>query len=238
MTDPAPLGPLVPDWRPPPRPPRQAMEGRYVTLEPLSAEAHADDLHRANGADPAIWTYLPYGPYPDATAFAEWIDEATAGDDPVFYAVRPRDTGRASGVLAYLRIAPEAGSIEIGHVNFSACLQRSRAASEALTLMVGWAFEAGYRRVEWKCNSLNTASRRAAQRLGLSYEGVFRQQGVVKGRNRDTAWFAAVDGEWPALKAAYTAWLDPANFDPEGRQKTRLGALTAPVRVASDPVLG
>ncbi|MEX5727550.1 RimJ/RimL family protein N-acetyltransferase [Rhodovulum iodosum] len=238
MTDPAPLGPRVPGWRPPPRPPRQALTGRYVTLEPLSAEAHAAELHRANSADAAIWTYLPYGPYADETAFAAWMRGATAGEDPVFYAVRPAATGRAEGVLSFLRIAPEAGSIEIGHVNFSAGLQRSRAATEALTLAVGWAFEAGYRRVEWKCNALNLASRRAAQRLGLSYEGVFRQQSVVKGRNRDTAWFAAVDGEWPALKAAYRAWLDPANFDAEGRQRVALGALTAPVRAASDPMLG
>ncbi|MEO0693760.1 MAG: GNAT family protein, partial [Pseudomonadota bacterium] len=134
-------------------------------------------------------------------------------------------------------IAPEAGSIELGHINFSAELQRTVAATEAMTLMIRWAFEAGYRRFEWKCNALNLASRRAAERLGLSYEGVFRQAAVMKGRNRDTAWFAAIDNEWPALKAAYDAWLTPSNFDAQGQQIMSLSELTRDIRVSADPTL-
>jgi len=157
--------------------------------------------------------------------------------DPVFFAVRPYDTDRASGVMSYLRIAPEAGSIELGHINFSAELQRTVAATEAMTLMIRWAFEMGYRRFEWKCNALNLASRRAAERLGLSYEGVFRQAAVMKGRNRDTAWFAAIDSEWPALEAAYDAWLTPSNFDANGQQIMSLSELTRDIRVSADPTL-
>jgi len=237
MDETAPLGVELPGWVPPPWPPRQDLHGRWVALEPLEAARHAAELHRANAADPAIWTYLPYGPFVDEAAFAAWMRGVAAGDDPVFFAVRPHGTGRAEGVLSYLRIQPQAGSIEIGHVNFSAGLQRTRAATEAVTLLVGWAFDAGYRRVEWKCNALNLASRRAAERLGLSYEGVFRQATVVKGRNRDTAWFAAIDAEWPALRAAYDRWLDPSNFDAAGRQIVPLGELTAPVLVSADPAL-
>jgi hypothetical protein len=129
------------------------------------------------------------------------------------------------------------GSIEVGHINYAPALQRTRAATEAMYLMMRWAFEAGYRRYEWKCNALNLGSRRAAERLGLSYEGVFRQAAVVKGRNRDTAWFAAIDSEWPALREAFEAWLAPTNFDAEGRQRERLGDLTRLVRVSSDPAL-
>ncbi len=161
----------------------------------------------------------------------------SAGDDPFFYAIRNLESGHWQGVASYLRIAPEAGSIEVGHINFSPALQRSRAATEAMFLMMQWAFEAGYRRYEWKCDARNLPSRRAAQRLGLSYEGIFRQASVVKGRNRDTAWFAAIDSEWPALKEAFTAWLSPSNFDSAGRQKERLGDLTGLVRAAGDPAL-
>jgi RimJ/RimL family protein N-acetyltransferase len=159
-------------------------------------------------------------------------------DDPVFFAIHGLQTGRWAGVASYLRITPEAGSIEVGHINLSPELQRTRAATEAMYLMMGRAFEAGYRRYEWKCNALNLGSRRAAQRLGLSYEGVFRQAAVIKGRNRDTAWFAAIDGEWPALKAAFETWLDPANFDDSGRQRRSLAVLTAPTLAARDPALG
>jgi RimJ/RimL family protein N-acetyltransferase len=138
-------------------------------------------------------------------------------------------------VASYLRIAPEAGSIEVGHINLSPELQRTRAATDAMFLMMDWAFEAGYRRYEWKCNALNLGSRRAAERLGFSFEGVFRQAAVIKGRNRDTAWFAAIDSEWPMLKAAFDRWLDPDNFDSDGSQKIALSDLTEPVLVARDP---
>lgn len=224
-------------WTPPPRPPMGVLEGRYARLVRLEADAHAADLHRANSADDAIWDYLPYGPFSSAAAYHRWVRSITAGDDPLFYAIQNRETGHFGGVASYLRITPEAGSIEVGHINFAPELQRSRAATEALFLMMEWAFEAGYRRYEWKCDALNIPSRRAAQRLGFSYEGIFRQAAVVKGRNRDTAWFACIDTEWPALREAYRAWLHPSNFDAKGEQRESLSDLTRLVRVTSDPGL-
>ncbi len=154
------------------------------------------------------------GRFADEARYADWVRSFEASADPLFYAIRNLETGSWEGVASYLRIAPEAGSIEVGHINFSPALQRTRAATEAMYLMMRWAFEAGYRRYEWKCNALNLGSRRAAERLGLSYEGVFRQAAVVKGRNRDTAWFAAIDAEWPTLKSAFETWLAPENFRP------------------------
>lgn len=231
------IGAAVPGWTPPPRPARTSLVGRYARLEALSPEAHAAVLHRANAASDAIWDFLPYGPFASLPAYHRWMREAITGDDPVFYAIENRETGAWAGVASYLRISPEAGSIEVGHINFSPALQRSRAATEAMYLMMRWAFDAGYRRYEWKCDARNLPSRRAAERLGLSYEGIFRQAGVVKGRNRDTAWFAAIDAEWPALRAAFETWLDPANFDAAGRQRERLRDLTGSVLVARDPGL-
>lgn len=231
------IGAPVVGWTAPPRPSGAVLSGRYARLEPLSADVHSADLHRANAVSDAIWAFLPYGPFASAGAYVEWIRAIAGSDDPVFYAVKNLDSGAWEGVASYLRIAPEAGSIEVGHINFSPAMQRTRAATEAMFLMMQWAFEAGYRRYEWKCNALNLGSRRAAQRLGFSFEGVFRQAGVVKGHNRDTAWFAAIDAEWPALKAAYETWLDPGNFDADGRQRVRLGDLTGPIRVADDPAL-
>jgi RimJ/RimL family protein N-acetyltransferase len=220
------------------------LKGRFARLERLTAShagalhaANAGALHAANAEDATIWDYLPYGPFPTSAAYAGWVAEMAALDDPWFFAIRDRQQGRWAGVASYLRIAPEAGSIEVGHINLSRSLQKTPAATEAMFLMMAWAFEAGYRRYEWKCNALNLGSRRAAERLGLSFEGVFRQAAVVKGRNRDTAWFAAIDAEWPALKAAFETWLDPANFDGTGRQRQSLSDLTAPVLVARDPLL-
>lgn len=234
MRDP---GEEVPGWRVPPRPEAVAMAGRYAALEPMGPE-HAAALHSAYAGADALWDYLPYGPHSDLAAQADWVAAMTGRDDPMFFVIRDRDAGgRIGGVASYLRIAPEAGSIEVGHINFGPALQGTRAATEAMVLMMGWAFGAGYRRYEWKCNALNLGSRRAAERLGLSYEGVFRQAAVIKGRNRDTAWFAAIDREWPALKAAFDAWLDPANFDAAGRQRQRLSDLTRPILVARDPAL-
>ena len=151
--------------------------------------------------------------------------------------MRDLDTGLCGGVASYLRITPEAGSIEVGHICIAPELAQSRAFTEAMFLMMQWAFAAGYRRYEWKCDACNMPSRRAAQRLGFSYEGIFRQAGVVKGRNRDTAWFAVIDAEWPALREAFLAWLAPQNFDAAGRQKERLSDLTQLVRAGSDPAL-
>ena len=236
MTKPK-FGAPLPGWTPPQRPDMAPLEGRYVRLVRLSADAHAADLHRANSADAAIWDYLPYGPFSSAAAYHRWIRDITRGEDPLFYAIQNRETGHFGGVASYLRITPDMGTIEVGHINLAPELQRSRAATEAMFLMMEWAFSAGYRRYEWKCDALNLPSRRAAQRLGFSYEGLFRQAAVVKGRNRDTAWFACIDTDWPALREAYRAWLDPSNFDADGRQRESLSDLTRLVRVSSDPGL-
>ncbi|MEZ5686921.1 MAG: GNAT family protein [Paracoccaceae bacterium] len=225
------------DWVAPRAPDVMRIEGRHVRLERL-AEHHAHSLFRAySGADP-IWDYMPAGPFSSEAGFIRFIKDMAAGSDPYFMAVCDPATGAALGILSWLRITPAQGVIELGYICFSPALQRTVAASEALMLMIGWAFEAGYRRFEWKCDALNTPSRRAAQRLGLSYEGIFRQATHYKGRNRDTAWFAAIDKEWPALKEAYSAWLAPSNFDAEGRQIESLSDLTRLVRAASDPALG
>lgn len=231
------IGAPVAGWQPPPAPRGETLDGRYARLERLSADRHAADLFKANSASDAIWDFLPYGPFASSAAYHRWMRETTAGDDPLFYAIQNRDSGQWQGVASYLRITPQAGSIEVGHINLSPALQRTRAATEAMYLMMQWAFEAGYRRYEWKCDARNLASRRAAQRLGFSYEGTFRQATVVKGRNRDTAWFAVIDAEWPGLKEAFRAWLSPTNFDADGRQIERLGDLTRLVRVADDPAL-
>jgi len=165
----------------------------------------------------------------DFESFYGWLSGVARTSDPLFFAVVENSTGSAVGVASYLRIAPRNGSIEVGHLNFSPALQRTPAATEAMFLMMERAFGLGYRRYEWKCDALNAASRAAAQRLGLSFEGVFRQATVYKGRNRDTAWYAAIDTEWPALRSAFQRWLAPSNFDETGRQRTRLADLTGPL---------
>jgi RimJ/RimL family protein N-acetyltransferase len=228
-------GEKVENWQPPRRPDAPVLEGRYARLEVLSADKHAGEIHRANSLDDSIWDYLPYGPFASSAAYHRWVRGIVAGDDPVFYAVRNMETGHFEGVASYLRISPAAGSIEVGHINYAKPLQRTRAATEAMYLMMQWAFEAGYRRYEWKCNALNAGSRRAAERFGFSYEGVFRQAAVIKGHNRDTAWFAAIDKEWPALKEAYQTWLSPDNFNSNGQQRESLADLTPLVRVTNDP---
>jgi RimJ/RimL family protein N-acetyltransferase len=226
-----PIGLAVESWTPPPRPPREPMLGRYCRVELLDIERHAADLHAANRAasDPRDWTYLAYGPFKSLQDYRAWMQRVCLGDDPLFHAVIDSATDKAVGVASYLRIEPASGSIEVGHINFSPLLQRTPAATEAMYLMMQRAFELGYRRYEWKCDALNARSRAAAQRYGLSFEGVFRQATVYKGRNRDTAWYAAIDQEWPALQAAFLQWLDPANFDQSGRQRVRLADLTGPV---------
>ncbi len=234
MTDPN--RPLA-GWTPPPLPAHEAFEGRYVRLEPLAPD-HAVELHAAFEAHDALWDYMPYGPFPSVDAYAEWIALNAPCTDPMFFALRDLDTGRAGGVASYLRVMPAAGTIELGHIALSPALQKGRAATEAWFLMMNWAFRAGYRRFEWKCNAANLASRRAAQRLGLSFEGVFRQHMVVKGRNRDTAWFAAIDGDWPALRNAFEVWLDPRNFEADGQQRAALSALTAPLLATREPAIG
>ncbi|MEM9970889.1 MAG: GNAT family protein [Pseudomonadota bacterium] len=221
-------------WRAPALPPRTPLTGRYTTLEPVTRD-HVPGLREAHAEDAsdAMWRYLPVGPF-DEAGYTAWVDAARAATDPLHYAVRMAD-GRLGGTLSLMRITPAAGSIETGWLTFAPRLQRTREATEAVYLLMQWSFEAGYRRFEWKCDAANAASRRAAQRFGFSYEGVFRQAAVVKGRNRDTAWYACIDSEWPALRAAFEAWLAPDNFDDEGQQKQRLGSLTAPILVARDP---
>lgn len=238
MTTRAPfLGDPVPGWTARPRPSTRPMTGQYAHLEPLDAETHAALLYRSYVGGDQVWDYLPYGPFSSAAQYHRWVRSVAHQEDPMFWAIKNQISEQWEGVASYLRTDPEMGSIEVGHINFSPALQGTRAATEAMYLMMAWAFEAGYRRYEWKCNALNMGSRRAAQRLGFSYEGVFRQAGVIKGYNRDTAWFAMIDSEWPALKEAFAAWLRPENFDASGRQVERLSDLTRLVRVVSDPAL-
>mmetsp|Transcript_28976 Transcript_28976/g.55541 ORF Transcript_28976/g.55541 Transcript_28976/m.55541 type:complete len:242 (+) Transcript_28976:336-1061(+) len=226
----------VPDWIPPASPDASTvLAGRHCRLEPLQAEEHAALLFRSFAGHDHVWEYLPYGPFSSSAQYHRWVREAECQTDPQFYAIWNSESQAFEGVASFLRITPNAGSIEVGHINFSPALQRTRAATEAIYQMMAWAFEAGYRRFEWKCDALNLRSRQAAQRLGLSYEGVFRQAAVIKGRNRDTAWFAAIDSEWPALKEAFGAWLDPSNFDANGVQIESLADLTRLVRAADDP---
>ncbi len=238
MIDTPEFGFAVPGFVPPPHPAGLTLEGRHVRLEPLEADRHAADLHRAFAADDRIWDYLPYGPFGSTAAYHRWVKEGEGSTDPVFFALRDLDSGHCGGVASFLRITPAVGSIETGHICLAPELQRGRISTEMMYLMMRWAFEAGYRRYEWKCDALNLPSRRAAQRLGFSYEGVFRQAAIVKARNRDTAWFACIDAEWPALKECFETWLAPANFDAAGRQRERLSDLTRLVRAGSDPVLG
>jgi RimJ/RimL family protein N-acetyltransferase len=231
------VGPVVENWSVPPYPNQDVLMGNYCQLERLDAEKHAALLFRVFEGHDQVWDYLPYGPFSSSSQYHRWVREVARLTDTVFYAIKNLRTGAFEGVASFLRISPEAGSIEVGHINMSPRLQQTPAATEAMYLMMQWAFEVGYRRYEWKCNAVNIPSRRAAQRLGLSYEGVFRQAAIVKGRNRDTAWFASINSEWPALKEAFKAWLDPSNFDANGRQNERLSDLTRLVRPNSDPAL-
>ena len=211
-----PVGARLEGWTACPRPPRDVMAGRYCRLEPLDPDRHAAGLHAANSEDRGgrVWTYLSYGPFKTLADYVAWMRRDCLGDDPLFHAVIERATGRAMGVASYLGIVPAVGVIEVGHINYAPPLQRTPAATEAMYLMMRRVFdELGYRRYEWKCDALNARSRAAAARLGFRFEGVFRQATLYKGRNRDTAWFAVTDGDWPALKARFERWLDPANFD-------------------------
>ena len=209
-------------------PPNKIIEGRLCRIEPLIPDRDSISLYEANSLDKEgrMWTYLPYGPFASFELYRSWLRVSVLTSDPQFYAIIDKSTQKAIGVAAYLRIDPKNGSIEVGHLNFSPLLQKNPLATEAMYLMMKRAFELGYRRYEWRCNALNQPSRRAAQRLGMSYEGVLRQAMVSKGRNRDTAWYAAIDEEWPALQAIFKQWLDPQNFDEQGKQKVSLSSLT------------
>ena len=209
-------------------PDERALFGRFVTLEPVSEARHGADLWRSFAdSDPGglLWTYMPYGPFTDEAAFRQWLGEREASLDPHFYAVVPRKKGKASGMASLMRITPEHGVIEIGHIWLSPRLKQTREATDALFVMMRHALdELGYRRLEWKCDALNAPSRRAALRLGFTFEGIFRQHMVVKGRNRDTAWYSILDTEWPRLRAAFQAWLSDDNFDSGERQRQPLAA--------------
>ena len=215
--------PNLPNLRPVPLPRPVTLHGRTVRLEPLDAELHAADLWgRVQGHD-AVWQWLFDGPFNTVSSFTADIRAKQAAGDRIFYTLISAEIGAAAGYASFLRMEPAHGVIEVGNILLSPILQRTTAATEAMYLMARHVFEAlGYRRYEWKCNALNGPSRRAAERLGFTFEGIFRQHMVVKGRNRDTAWFSMLDHEWPARKAAFEAWLDPSNFDAEGRQRTRL----------------
>jgi RimJ/RimL family protein N-acetyltransferase len=226
-----PVGHDLPGWVAPPFPPQQVLGGRYCRVEPLDSARHARDTFEAQAEDRTgqRWTYAFHGPYADFESYRRWTQEAQASRDPQFYAIVDAADGRACGSCAYMRIEPKHGVIEIGNIYFAPRLAHTRAATEAMYLLMANAFALGYRRYEWKCDSCNLPSRAAATRFGFSYEGMFRQAIVNKGRNRDTTWFAIIDADWNGgLRQAYQRWLDPGNFDAAGRQKLRLSALTAP----------
>jgi RimJ/RimL family protein N-acetyltransferase len=230
-----PVGAPVPGWSPRPRPPKTAMAGRFCTVEPLDPERHAAQLFEANSddRDGRLWTYYNFGPFATLGDYRDWLDGALADPNRLYHAICDHSAsgaagGKAVGVAVYQNCVPAMGTMEVGGLVFSPRLQRRPAATEAMYLMMRRVFdEIGYRRYEWKCDSLNLPSRAAAVRLGFTYEGLFRQAMITRGRNRDTAWFSVTDREWPTLKAAFDAWLDPANFDPDGSQRRRLADLRA-----------
>lgn len=210
-------------------PARAPLEGTGVRLEPIDPNRHAEELYAASHADDRareVWRYMAYGPFDTLDGFRGFLRDCAAQMDPIFYAIRDKSVGTAKGVASYLNIAAKNGSIEIGHIWFGPALQRTRAASEAMYLMLRYALDdLRYRRMEWKCNALNEASRRAALRLGFRFEGIFYQHQIVKGHNRDTAWYSIMDHEWPALRANMEAWLAPTNFDAKGHPKQSLTTL-------------
>lgn len=221
-----PLGPAADDT-PRPLPPRIAHAGRDVRLEPLGP-SHAAELWRAAAGAEVSWTYLPYGPFESETALRRHLARLAARHDPLFFAVLPAATGHATGWLSFMEIRPDDADIEIGHIWFPPGLARSRAATEAIAILMRHAMDdLGYRRLTWKCDVLNAASRRAAERLGFTFEGIHRNHRIVKGRSRDTAWYSIIGCEWPLVRDALAAWLDDANFDEKGHQQRSLALIRA-----------
>jgi RimJ/RimL family protein N-acetyltransferase len=221
-----PIGFPIDDFTIPPRPDFTLLQGNFVQVKPISVE-HISDLYKAFSYDleGKNWTYMPYGPFVSEIEFSDWVKTSCFNKDPKFFTII--GTKGVAGVASYLRIDPKIGTVEIGHIHLSPLLQRSREGTEALLLLIEWAFEAGYRRLEWKCDALNGPSRRAAQRLGFSFEGIFRQATIYKSRNRDTAWYAVIDKDWPKLKTAYHLWRVEKNFYPDGREIKKLSELTS-----------
>ena len=223
-----PIGEPVPGWKARPLPGDVTLRGAYCRLEPLDAKRHADDLYAAYRVAPdhRDWTYMPVGPFDTADDYRRYAEDAARSADPRHYAVVDGKTAKPVGTLALMRIEPRHGVIEVGSVAFSPLLKKTRLSTEAQFLLMRYAFdELGYRRYEWKCDSLNAPSRRTAERLGFSFEGIFRQAIVYKGRNRDTAWYSVIDGEWPRIGAAFRAWLSEENFDEGGEQRASLAEL-------------
>ncbi|OAJ54030.1 acetyltransferase [Paraburkholderia ginsengiterrae] len=231
-----PIGTPVPGWSGAQAPGREPLSGRYCRIEPVNVERHAEELYDAYSSadDGRSWTYLAVGPFESLAAYREHLTRIAASADPLHYTVIDLATGKAVGTLALMRIDRTNGVIEVGHVTYSPRLQRTRVATEAMFLLMTEVFEKlGYRRFEWKCDSLNEPSRTAALRYGFTFEGIFRQAIVYRERNRDTAWFSIIDSEWPALRSSYTRWLDAGNFDAQGQQVERLVVLIDQQRAAA-----
>ena len=222
------FGEIVESYSIPPHPKGISIKGKLVDLKPLIASEFSEELFISNAIDKEgiNWAYLPYGPFESQADYAKWIKSFEEGDDPIFFAVISKKLKKAIGIASFLRINPTKGLIEVGHINYSPLLQKTTEATEAMFLMMKWVFDNGYRRYEWKCNALNLKSRRAAQRLGFSYEGVFRQMTISKGRNRDTAWFAIIDKEWAEIEKCFDQFLSESNFDNNGKSKVSLTSLT------------
>ena len=222
-------GEVVSGFKVPPHPKGISIEGKLVSIKPLIANEFAEELFMANALDKEgiNWEYLPYGPFENLSDYIDWIQSFEEHDDPVFFAIISKKLKKAIGIASYLRINPNDGLIEVGHINYSPLLQRTTEGTEAMFLMMQWAFDNGYRRYEWKCNALNMRSRKAAQRLGFSYEGVFRQMTISKGRNRDTAWFAIIDKDWQVIQKCFHQFLSDINLDE--KSKYSLSSLTKPL---------
>ena len=222
-------GEVVSRFKVPPHPKGISIDGKLVSIKPLIANEFAEELFMANALDKEgiNWEYLPYGPFENLSDYIDWIKSFEEHNDPVFFAIISKKLKKAIGIASYLRINPNDGLIEVGHINYSPLLQRTTEGTEAMFLMMQWAFDNGYRRYEWKCNALNMRSRKAAQRLGFSYEGVFRQMTISKGRNRDTAWFAIIDKDWQVIQKCFHQFLADINLDE--KSKYSLSSLTKPL---------
>lgn len=230
-----PIGYAIHNFKPPSQPNFHHLYGNFVSVEPIS-ESHLSALYESFSLDlkGGNWTYLAYGPFQSSKEFSEWAQKNCFGEDPKFYTILLGE--KPAGLVSYLRIEPLVGCLEVGHVHLSPLLQKKREGTEALILMIQWAFNAGYRRVEWKCDALNAPSRHAAQRLGFSFEGIFRQATIYKSRNRDTAWHSITHQEWPALENAFQIWRNPKNFDSEGKELQKLSNLTSRI-LTHNPIL-